>query len=75
MVKVGKFAPMERWKSHERDRAGTSNQVPARVRKAPVRVKLERINCDVAKCFRLMATSKSGSIGLRLRSALHQWIS
>jgi len=25
------------------------NQVPARARKAPVRVKLERINCDVAK--------------------------
>jgi hypothetical protein len=26
-----------------------SGQVPARVRKAPVRVKLERVNCDVAK--------------------------
>lgn len=26
-----------------------SRQMPARVRKAPVRVKLERINCDVAK--------------------------
>jgi hypothetical protein len=29
--------------------ADQPNQVPARVRKAPVRVKLERINCDVAK--------------------------
>lgn len=29
--------------------AEQSRRVPARVRKAPVRVKLERINCDVAK--------------------------
>jgi hypothetical protein len=29
--------------------ADQPNQVPARARKAPVRVKLERINCDVAK--------------------------
>src|SRR3954463_7397172 len=27
----------------------TTSQLPTRVRKAPVRVKLERINCDVAK--------------------------